>query len=416
MKTNSLAPTTSTERIQAIDVLRGFALFGILLVNMPLFAWPVQTVITQTHEWGGLPNQLANGFIMLFGESKFFSTFSFLFGFGLFMMMERVEARGGRFVPLYLRRMAILLVFGLVHALCFWVGDILIPYAILGTLLLLFRKAKPKTLLVWAVTVLVLMALFYVALSGLVALGSMTPESQQAMEQAFAESEAAYTAAAEQAIRAYQQGTFAEIMAQHRINFNFMTSFTPFIMPNIFAMFLLGLYAAKRGIFKDIPGHLPLIRRVQVVGLGLGFSGEILVVILSQVTSLMTPTPLGTLRSVVHVFSGPLLALGYMSTIVLLLQKDTWRTRLAPLSFVGRMALTNYLTQTLIATTIFYNYGLGLYAKIGPAVGLLLTVVIYTLQIPISVWWMKRFRFGPMEWLWRSLTYLKWQPMRSKSQ
>ncbi len=409
-----MTPIATAERLPAVDVLRGFALFGILLVNMPAFAWPVRVIITQVAEWKGLYDNLAYSFIVLFGESKFFSMFSLLFGFGLYMMMERTGARGGRFVPLYLRRLLVLLLIGLVHILGFWVGDILVLYAILGGLLLLFHKAQSKTLLTWGVTILFLIAVFYVGLLGFIALKNMQPDGAVRMAQFFAETKAAYKQAAAQTIQAYRHGTLAEILTQHQVNFKFMWAFTPFLMPNIFAMFLLGLYIGQRGILQDIPAYLPLIRRVQLVGLGLGFTGELLVILLSEITNLIVPTPLGTLRSVIHVFSGPILALGYMSTLVLLLQKDTWLHRLAPLASMGRMSLTIYLMQTLICTTIFYHYGLGLYGQVGPAAGLILTVVIFALQIPFSLWWLTRFRFGPTEWLWRSLTYLQWQPMRLK--
>lgn len=408
MQNTALAPITSTERLQVVDILRGFALFGVLLVNLLMFAWPMQ--ILATREWDNPLDKLAYGFINMFGNYKFFPIFSFLFGLGLFLLMERVEARGGRFVTLYLRRMAVLLAFGLVHALCFWWGDILSPYAILGTLLLLFRKAKPKTLLIWA---LALMALYAAVPLGLnLFLEATQSGGDEALVQA---SQAAELAAAEQAIQAYAHGTLAEIMAQHRVNFNFMLSYTPFVMPNIFAMFLLGLSAGKRGIFKDIPAHLPLIRRLQKLGLGVGLTGEVLLAIHLKFPALLGST-LGALCDPIAFFSMPLLGIGYMATIVLLLQKETWRARLAPLAFSGRMALSNYLMQTLIATTIFYSYGLGLYAQVGPAVSLLLTVVIYALQIWFSRWWLSHFRYGPLEWLWRSLTYLNWQPIRLKPQ
>jgi uncharacterized protein len=325
----SMTPIATAERLPVVDVLRGFALFGILLVNMPAFAWPVRVIITQVTEWNHFPDNLAYSFITLFGESKFFSIFSLLFGFSLYMMMERIEKHGGRFVPLYLRRLLVLLLIGLVHILGFWVGDILMPYAILGGLLLLFRKVQAKTLLTWSAIIL-----------GLIDLRKMQPDGATQMVQFFTETKAAYQEIAAQTIQVYRLGTLAEILAQHWLNFKFMWSFIPFLMPNIFAMFLLGLYIGRRGILQNIPAYLPLIRRVQLVGLGLGFTGELLVILLSKITNLIIPTPLGTLRSVIHVFSAPLLALGYMSTLVLLLQKDTWRHRLAPLASMGRMSLT----------------------------------------------------------------------------
>ena len=108
----------------------------------------------------------------------------------------------------------------------------------------------------------------------------------------------------------------------------------------------------------------------------------------------------------------PGLCFFYVSTFVLALQREAWRRRLAPLAAVGRMALSNYLLQSLVCTTIFYSYRLGLYGQVGPALGLALTALIFTLQIPLSMWWLRRFRFGPAEWLWRTLTYGKLQPMR----
>ena len=120
-----------------------------------------------------------------------------------------------------------------------------------------------------------------------------------------------------------------------------------------------------------------------------------------------------TLLAVIgQTIGAPALAMSYVAVITLLVQHDAWRARLGPLAAVGRMALTNYLLQSLVATTIFYGYGFGLFGQIGPAVGILLTLAIFTAQIPLSVWWMGRFQFGPVEWLWRTLTYLRWQPIR----
>lgn len=394
MQNTALNPTTSTERIQTVDALRGFALFGILLVNMLGYIWPIQH-IADVYTWNNLLDKLAFGFIMIFANCKFFPIFSFLFGLGLFMLMERVEARNERFVPLYLRRMVMLLVFGLLHALLFWWGDILHIYAALGIPLLLFRKAKPRIILLFSFVSIAFV--FFVAF-----VADSQPSNDVAMTQAN------MLAAAEQTIQVYRQGTLAEIMRQHLADFNFaLSSNTPVLMPFVFAMFLLGLYAGKRGFFKNIPFYLPLFRRVQAMGLGIGLTIEILLL-------LPLPDLLEIVCNIMGIFSRPLLGLGYIATIVLLSQKDTWHTCLAPLAVVGRMALTNYLLQTLIMTTILYSYGLRLYAQIEPAIGLLLTVVIYALQIPFSQWWLSHFHFGPMEWLWRSLTYLKWQPLKSK--
>ena len=182
-------------------------------------------------------------------------------------------------------------------------------------------------------------------------------------------------------------------------------------------MFLLGLYAGRRRIFENIPAHLPLIRKVLWWGLGLGLVGNFVgYAYLYLIASTLFPDP--TVPSFTRVLvwlsfniGKPALGLSYASAIILLVQRKAWKIRLGPLAAVGRMALTNYLLQTLICTTIFYGYGLGLYGKVDPTLILVLSVFIFALQILLSVWWVRRFRFGPAEWLWRTLTYGKRQPM-----
>lgn len=406
------APVAAGERIQAVDVLRGFALFGILLVNMPLFAGPVYQVVIAT---GGTPTNLdewaALG-IRFIAEGKFYSLFSLLFGFGLTIMMTRSQARGVSFVPLYIRRLLVLLAFGLIHALFFWVGDVLVLYAVLGFPLLLFRNAKPRTLLIWMCLMLALVILINGALTGLMALASSTPESAAMIEQVFAEQRAAYRQSAQAAIQAYGNGTFAELQMQRLQDLAFMYSVSIFFLPSIFAMFLLGLYFGKREIFQNIPAHLPLFKRLLVVGLTFGLAGNLLFAFGSQYSSRIEPSLLTWLATTGQTIGAPLLALAYASTIILLMQRAWWAKLFSPLAAMGRMALSNYFFQTIVCTTIFYAYGLGLYGKIGAVTGILLTLIIYFAQIPLSVWWLKRYRFGPLEWLWRSLTYGKWQPMR----
>jgi uncharacterized protein len=406
-------PIGIAERIEELDILRGFAIFGILVVNMQLFGNPaVQAVLRLGEPTGGI-DRAAAWLIELLFEGKFYSLFSFLFGFGLSVQMVRARARGARFVPTYLRRLSVLLLIGLAHGLFLWVGDILLPYAVLGFLLILFRNRAPRTLAIWAAVFLGLSILLQAASLILVEMGRSTPEGAEAVAQMFAGTEGTLRAAAAQAVLIYSGGSLAEIQSQRVADLTFMYSGTLFILPNIFAMFLLGLYAGKRGIFQDIPAHLPFIRRVTLWGLAVGLPASLAyVVIREMVGSTLSPSPLGLAGWSAHAIGAPALSLCYMGSIILLTQDPAWRTRLAPLASVGRMALSNYLLQTLICTTIFYSYGLGLYGQVGAAPGLVLTVGIYLAQIPLSRWWLGRYRFGPMEWLWRSLIYWRRQPMR----
>lgn len=406
-------PVLGRERIQTLDVLRGFALFGILLVNMEFFSLPIYTQVLSPPAFTGPADRVASWLIAFLAEGKFYSLFSFLFGYGLTIQMARAAARGASFAPLYLRRLLVLLLIGLVHAFLIWVGDILVLYALLGVFLLLFHRRKPTTILVWAGIFLLIPILLNTALLGLVTLGRLVPEGAAQIDRSFAEAEAGYLAAAEQARRVYSEGDFAAITAQRARDLAFFYPLTPFFAPSVFAMFLLGLYAGKRGLFQRVADHLSLWRRVLVWGLGIGLIGNFLYATVGEFASRAVPSPATLLATTAQTIGAPALCLGYAAVFTLLLQRGVWRRRLAPLAAVGRMALSNYLLQSLICTLIFNGYGLGLYGRVGPAPGLLLTVVIYLLQIPLSVWWMGRFQFGPAEWLWRSLTYLKPQPMRA---
>jgi uncharacterized protein len=409
---SQILPTQPSKRIQTIDILRGFAIFGILLVNMELFNRSFVTVAAGIGEPVALLDRFARGLITFLAEGKFYSTFAFLFGLGMAILHHRVEERGGRFVPLYLRRMLVLLVIGLVHAYLFWVGDILILYALLGVvLLLLFRNRRPKTLLIWIFIFLLAPLLLNGALLALVEFGKMAPDGEQMMAEIFDQQALSLQTRADEANAVYAAGSFAEVTGQRIRDMSFVYSTWPFMAFNVLAMFVLGLYAGKRRILYDIADNRPLIGKVLLSGLVIGVIGNLVYVILGSSTSRMVPSPELLLALAGQTFGAPAFSLFYMAGLTLLLQNPAWQKRLAPLSYVGRMALTNYLLQTVICTTLFYGYGFGLYGRVGPATGLLLAVTIYAIQIPLSAWWLKRYRFGPAEWLWRSLTYGRRQPM-----
>lgn len=406
-------PVQQAERIQIVDILRGFALFGILFVNMTIFSQPMQAIVLPVDPSLPWHDRAALWLIHALGEGKFYALFSLLFGLGLFLQMERIEARGGRFVPLYARRLLVLLAFGLVHAFLIWMGDILILYALLGFLLILFRKARPRTLLIWVFVLIALPIVFNAAMTGLVTWASAIPEAAPQIEQSFAEAEAGFAADLERAAQVYPTGNFAEITAQ-RVSDYFSMGVAGFSVMgfNIMAMFLLGLYFGKREIFKNLNAHRGLFIRLLVIGLALGLTGNLLYATLIMSISRIYQTWTLFLATTGQAIGAPLLMLAYVSAFCLLALHPTWQERINVLAPVGQMALTNYLTQSVVCTLIFYGYGLGLFGKMGAAAGIGLTIIIYLLQIPLSHWWMKRFYYGPAEWLWRSLTYLKPQPMK----
>jgi uncharacterized protein len=326
--------------------------------------------------------------------------------------MVRADARGARFLPLYLRRLYVLWLIGVAHFFLLWDGDILHAYAQDGFGLLLFLRRSLKALLVWAGIFLCIPLLFF----GLTTYHSLTRQvNPQVVDwmtpTSFSDTEDQQTI--EESRRVYSSGTYAEMI-------KFRARDLDDFLPGgddayILAGFLLGLYAGRRGIIHHVSTRRPLIRRVQACGLIIGVAGSAAF----AAGASLGPSPPSVLQYVggmCLVLAAPAMSIFYASTVILLTQGDAWRRRLAPLAAVGRMALSNYLLQSLICTMIFYSYGLALFGQVRPSLCLLLTMIIWLIQVPLSVWWLRRFQFGPVEWLWRSLTYWQPQPMQLRRQ
>lgn len=406
------APVPQAKRIQTLDIIRGFALFGILTVNMYLFSHPFQNYLLPPVElpWYDRAVQLL---ILALSEGKFYPLFSLLFGLGFAIQLERARQRGGSLVPLHLRRLAILLVIGLLHATLIWIGDILTLYAILGIFLLLFiRVTRPRTLLVWAISFWVLLQLASFALTGLIEWGRSIPEVATSIDASVAQQEALFRSEREQALAAYGSGTFGEVTNQ-RIRDLATISLGAFSMaPMVMAMFLVGTYIGWRGLLREPTTYRPLFWRLMLGGFALGLPANLIATLLIAQTGRADLSWSLAIANFFLSLGGISQSMAYFSALVLLCQHPVWSRRLALLAPVGQMGLSNYLLQSIVCTLIFYSYGLGLFNQVGIAAGLLLTIFIYALQIPLSHWWMARFQYGPAEWVWRSLTYLRPQPMR----
>jgi len=394
-----IAPTQPNERILIVDVLRGFALFGILLVNIGNFSQPdFYTDTAGINLSTGTYDVVAQWFVSLFAQGKFYPMFSFLFGFGAIIFLERGEEKGQNAVRLYKRRLGFLLCIGIVHAVLIWSGDILVMYSLIGFLLLWFRRKEPRVILTWAlwllltpIAVLIFLNILFVFAVGGQSDPGLAAEAEKLVEESLA---------------AYGQGTYLDMIRQRLRDLSYLYSYSLFAFPDILALFLFGVYAAKKRILHDVVSHLVLITRVWKSTL---FLGVILIAIHAVGEAgrdLATPSMYDVL-SLVSLLSGSVLSFFYMSSIALLLQKPKGRVLLSKLAPVGRMAMTNYLMQSVVCTTLFYNYGLGLYGKMTPFYTLLIAILLYVLQMAISSYWMARHRYGPMELLWRRLTYGK---------
>ncbi len=393
------APISKQERIVPIDIIRGFALLGIFLVNMAAFHSPVFMIsypeYTGSDFWLDL-------FLQMFVQTKFYTIFSFLFGLGFFIFMSRAEQKGLRMNRLFSRRLLVLLLFGAAHFIFLWFGDILHTYALAGFFLLLFYRRKTKTLLIWAFS---LLFVFHALISlQFFAPASMVKEYQM-MDKEKEQKITDY-------VDMYQNANYVDWVS-YRLETELIPTISnlPIILFPVLAMFLFGLYAGKIGIFQNATAHLPQIKKIWGITLVLSIP---LVTFLACLKLDIIDYGVYT-QNAIQLFtslSGLTLCFFYTSSIMLLLRKELWQKLLRPLAFTGQMALTNYLTQTFISTFIFL--GLNYYGKVSLVTGTLICIVIYACQIGFSYVWLKNFRFGPFEWLWRSLTYGYFQSMKKE--
>ncbi len=391
-----MTPVQLKERVEIVDVLRGFALIGVLMMNMTDFAGYYRPL-----ENMGAISRVVMLFIMAFAQAKFYTIFSFLFGWGMSIQMQRAAQRGKRFAPLFVRRLLVLLLIGLVHGILIWEGDVLGTYAMLGFFLLLFRKCSDRTLLILVVVCLLIPVLISI------------PGPGETFREAYNGSRSGLRDAMVDGFRAgvYTEGTYWDAV-QHRWHMvKFLYSGAAYWATHILAMFLLGLYVGRRKIFETASQNLPFIRKVMWVGLLVGGFFNGIFVYASAVPDNIPEEFMQLATRGARTVGSSLLCLGYMAVIVMLFQRKEWKERLLPLAAIGRMPLTNYLTHSVVCTLVFFGYGLGLYGGLSPAISIIFTFAIYRAQISISSWWLARYRFGPAEWLWRSLTYGKFQPM-----
>ena len=402
---HKIVPTLQHDRIAMLDILRGFAIFGILMVNMMWYNTPLASLISDNSIWTGTADKVARFFITFLFEGKFYVLFSMLFGYGFWLFLNKKNSGGISILRLYAMRLFILLLIGVVHVLLLWPGDILVFYALLGFVLMLFRKVRNKTLIVWAIVFIIIPVFFL----GVAVLVSIIPEAKEVMAQAMIEQDTFFKSMISDALVVYREGTFSEMVNMRIREYLLALNGFLFFHVNIMAMFLVGQYAARKAYLQNIPQHLPLFRRLCVWGFIIGLPIAAFGAYTSMFHDIYSPNIFGLVALFLNSFGAPMLTLAYVSGIILLIHKGYLKRLSQWLAAVGRMALTNYLMHSIVASFLFYQYGMGWYGKMPPWLGILPVLVIYGLQILFSIYWMRRFRFGPFEWLWRSLTYMQWQ-------
>jgi len=395
MLEHALHPTSPKQRIASVDIVRGFALFGVLLVNMFNFGatFPV---------WTNPSDEVALSVMQIFFEYKSFRLFSFLFGFGIALQLAKSNAKGKTNYLFYIRRMAVLFVFGIVNCL-FYDGDVLMLYAEFGIVLLLFRKIPSCLLLLgWLVFNL------HYPIERAINYAPQDPSEIQSSEEVIEQSRSQITEL--QQSHPYSIGSIGEVMV-----FN-AKAIPPNPLENssFFGMCLLGFYVARKRYFQEAGKHHRFIKKVFIWGLILGLLAMAISQFLkfsvgysSERASLATLSQ-QLLGDLCMVFGSTLLSLGYASGLMLLSQSERFLRYITPLSAVGRFALTTYLCQTLMFTTLFYGYGFDQGLLLGPFTVTMYAILFFILQILVCNWLARYFRFGPVEWLWRSASYMKW--------
>ena len=387
-----------------LDVLRGFCLFGVLWANLKDWYTVIEPVTPLDHGLSWIHDWLI--------EERFYSMLGFLFGIGFAIQLTRAARRGLDVRNLFVRRMVVLLGFGLVHATLIWHGDILVGYALAGFALVLFRNSSPRTLLVWAVV----LCLVYPYVVGHLAavLNIQLPNYGPAWRQLN-----------QQALQAYAHGGWAEAIAHGNAQF-WGWLYRSLVLggtASFLALFLLGLWAVRVDLIARLTRRRGYIAWT-LVGAVASWAG------LQYVDNNMfewwprpsSPAEWHELRFwwpprgvVLNFFSSATTwanSAVYALVFALAMSFPVAAKRLQPLAALGRMTLTTYLTQSLVSTLVFYNWGFGLMNKVNLTGILMFTVALFSVQIAVSVWWLRRYQFGPAEWLWRSLAYGRRLPWR----
>ncbi len=397
-----VGPTAPEQRIESLDILRGFALFGILWMNTPAGGD------------GGPASAVANWMGMLLAQGKFITIFSFLFGAGFTLQWMRLAKQGRPIMAFWLRRMLVLFLIGACHSVFVWNGDILAAYALLGVYLLAVCWMPQKGILLLAL-------LIYAAI---IAGGEVRFTRRIARETGVAKTaqiDAARHRERRQRMIAAEAHEYATITYPqqvrnrwHEFKGNYVQG-SAYLPGSSLVLFLLGMWAVRRGILQSPASHARFLRHFVLWGLPIGlalFFGQRIQGYLFLGGRISFAGPTGTALRIGANIGRPVLGLAYVAALMLLLKSEHWRSRLSHLKWAGRMAVTNYLMQSVAFNFVAYGYGLGMFSKFTPAITLLYSLGFFIAQVWISRWWLTRFRFGPVEWLWRSLTYGRPQPWR----
>ena len=404
------APTRPTERIVAIDILRGFALLGILIMNIQSFVMPAAAYFNPT-AYGDLSG--ANRWVWIvshvFADQKFMTIFSLLFGAGIVLMSAKMDERGQRAWGVHYRRTFWLLLFGLAHAYLLWSGDILVAYALCGFWVYWLRRLRPGWQMALGVLVVAIPALLWLGTG--VTMQFIPPETVQELQADW--QPAAATIDAE--VAAYRGGWLAQMDARVPASVEFQTVGLLFWgLWRAGGLMLMGMALYRWGVLSGGRSRR-FYAGMAALGLAIGMpvvSGGVVQNFAHNWTMEFSRFGLGAQA---NYWGSLFVSAGYIGLLMLFARSRALPWLQKALAAVGRTALTNYLLQTILATAIFYGHGLGLFGSVERVGQIGIVVAIWVFQLVVSPLWLRYYRYGPFEWLWRSLSYWRLQPMRNRS-
>ncbi len=403
---STMLPTNKSNRIHSLDIIRGFALLGILLMNIQSFAMPMAAYMNPT-AFGDLTG--VNKWVWLLShllvDSKFMAMFSLLFGAGVLLFCQHLETRQKKSLSLHYRRMFWLLMFGLIHAHLIWSGDVLFLYAVCGFWIYFFRNASIRTLWVTGILLLAIGWIFSVLTQYF--LRYMPAEEVIALQEDWLPPSEVM-----QAEVAAMIGTWLQQFQVRTEDAFFMETFVLLYMMlwRAGGMMLIGMALYKQGLFTGQLDTRYLLRNALVcLTGGLALVGYGLIFNFRHEFAMEYSQFQGSQFNYV---GSVLVALGYVHLLAWLIQKNLFSPIFKRLSYVGRMAFTNYISHSLICTFIFYGFGLGLFGTFERWQQLVVVIIIWIAQLFWSRWWLTRYQYGPLEWFWRVLTY--WNPLSER--
>lgn len=397
----------TTNRIVTVDALRGFALLGIIYAHFIFWysgAGLPQQVYEKFNDVGSITVSVISG---IFVTGKFFTFFSFLFGLSFYLQMQSLQKKETSFALRYAWRLAILGVIGLIHH-ALWQGDILSIYVPLGFILLFVRNISNRSLLIIAILLVCNVP------ARIIDIIHFFTQKQPATN---------IPPPADNTAQRYydmiKSGSFIDMLKNNwkGLSTKFAFQFDSGRIYITLGFFMLGMYVGRKKWFENLSDVKPTIKRI------CKFSGFITLAPIVIAISLFAANQALKLgwennRAMLFLFNflmdfaSTAMTIFYLSGLTMLMYRVRWKKWLFPLSYVGKMALTSYVSQTLFGLLLFYHFGLGLFLKTSPAINILISIGVYIIQALFARWWLSLYNYGPVEWLWRSLTFFRWQPMK----